>query len=93
MVINFAVEEDEEEIPEDAQHLISELMTFNPQDRLGSTCTGGATGVKEHQFFDGLYWHELLRQKAEFIPQLQGEEDTSYFDSELNKVERYARIL
>ena len=39
-------------------------------------------GVKDHRFFDEINWEALLRQKAEFIPQLQGEEDTSYFDSE-----------
>lgn len=29
----------------------------------------------------GLDWTGLLRQKAEFIPQLESEDDTSYFDS------------
>lgn len=38
--------------------------------------------MKEHQFFVGLDWTALLRQKAEFIPQLDGEDDTSYFDCE-----------
>jgi len=38
--------------------------------------------VKEHIFFEGLDWNGLLRQKAEFMPHLQNEEDTSYFDSE-----------
>lgn len=37
--------------------------------------------VKMHTFFMGLDWNGLLRQKAEFIPQLETEEDTSYFDS------------
>ena len=39
--------------------------------------------MKEHSFFIGLDWTALLRQKAEFIPQLDDEEDTSYFDSKL----------
>ena len=39
--------------------------------------------MKDHPFFDGLDWTNLLRQKAEFIPALEGEEDTSYFDSKL----------
>lgn len=42
----------------------------------------GSHEVKEHQFFVGLDWTALLRQKAEFIPQLDGEDDTSYFDCE-----------
>lgn len=41
----------------------------------------GSHEVKEHHFFVGLDWTALLRQKAEFIPQLDGEDDTSYFDS------------
>lgn len=42
---------------------------------------GGASEVKRHLFFLGLDWNGLLRQKAEFIPQLEAEDDTSYFDS------------
>ena len=37
--------------------------------------------IKFHIYFVGLDWDALLRQKAEFIPQLDNEEDTSYFDS------------
>ena len=37
--------------------------------------------IKIHVYFVGLDWDALLRQKAEFIPQLDDEEDTSYFDS------------
>lgn len=39
--------------------------------------------MKQHPFFLGLDWNGLLRQKAEFIPQLEAEDDTSYFDSRL----------
>lgn len=42
---------------------------------------GGAFEVKQHAFFTELDWNTLLRQKAEFIPHLESEEDTSYFDS------------
>lgn len=42
---------------------------------------GGAYEVKQHRFFRSLDWNSLLRQKAEFIPQLESEDDTSYFDS------------
>lgn len=40
--------------------------------------------MKQHPFFHNLDWNSLLRQKAEFIPQLESEDDTSYFDSEFN---------
>lgn len=42
---------------------------------------GGAFEVKQHAFFSALDWNSLLRQKAEFVPHLESEEDTSYFDS------------
>ena len=43
----------------------------------------GDGGVRDHPFFEEVDWENLLREKAEFfIPQLQGEEDTSYFDCE-----------
>lgn len=37
----------------------------------------------------GLDWTGLLRQKAEFIPQLESEDDTSYFDT---RSERYHHV-
>ena len=46
--------------------------------RLG---TSGALEVKEHIYFLGIDWNSLLRMKADFIPQLEDEDDTSYFDS------------
>ncbi|NXW43630.1 MAST4 kinase, partial [Nyctiprogne leucopyga] len=46
---------------------------------------GGAYEVKQHKFFRNLDWNSLLRQKAEFIPQLESEDDTSYFDTRSEK--------
>ncbi|XP_055060408.2 microtubule-associated serine/threonine-protein kinase 1 isoform X1 [Misgurnus anguillicaudatus] len=76
----------DEALPSDAQGLISALLQTNPLVRLG---TGGAFEVKQHSFFSGLDWNGLLRQKAEFIPHLESEEDTSYFDT---RSERYRHI-
>uniref|UniRef100_H3BYG6 non-specific serine/threonine protein kinase n=1 Tax=Tetraodon nigroviridis TaxID=99883 RepID=H3BYG6_TETNG len=70
--------EEDEALPQDAQDLISKLLRQNPLERLG---TGSAFEVKQHSFFRDLDWTSLLRQKAEFIPQLESEDDTSYFDS------------
>ncbi|KAM6962435.1 microtubule-associated serine/threonine-protein kinase 2 [Aplochiton taeniatus] len=70
--------EDEEALPHDAEDLIAKLLRQNPLDRLG---TGSAFEVKQHRFFSSLDWNSLLRQKAEFIPQLESEDDTSYFDT------------
>nr|XP_033946027.1 microtubule-associated serine/threonine-protein kinase 1-like [Pseudochaenichthys georgianus] len=78
--------EGDEALPFDAQHLISSLLQTNPLGRLG---TGGAFEVRQHSFFTEVNWNSLLRQKAEFIPHLESEEDTSYFDT---RSERYHHV-
>ncbi|XP_056287784.1 microtubule-associated serine/threonine-protein kinase 4 isoform X3 [Pseudoliparis swirei] len=76
----------EEAPPPDSQELIALLLRQNPLERMGA---GGAGEVKQHQFFHNLDWNSLLRQKAEFIPQLESEDDTSYFDT---RSERYHHL-
>ncbi|XP_070324328.1 microtubule-associated serine/threonine-protein kinase 2 isoform X4 [Odocoileus virginianus] len=78
--------EGDDALPPDAQDLTSKLLHQNPLERLG---TGSAYEVKQHPFFTGLDWTGLLRQKAEFIPQLESEDDTSYFDT---RSERYHHV-
>ncbi|KAB0366337.1 hypothetical protein FD754_010493, partial [Muntiacus muntjak] len=78
--------EGDDALPPDAQDLTSKLLHQNPLERLG---TGSAYEVKQHPFFIGLDWTGLLRQKAEFIPQLESEDDTSYFDT---RSERYHHV-
>ncbi|CAG5132563.1 unnamed protein product, partial [Candidula unifasciata] len=80
-------DEEDWQVRDDAKDLILGLLQHDPLQRLG---TGGAHEVKEHIFFAGLNWENLLRQKAEFVPQLDNEEDTSYFDS---RVDRYNHEL
>ncbi|TRY58951.1 hypothetical protein DNTS_033923 [Danionella cerebrum] len=70
--------EGDDALPIESQDLITKLLRHSPLERLG---TGGAAEVKHHIFFHGLDWSGLLRQKAEFVPQLETEEDTSYFDT------------
>lgn len=69
-------------VQDEAKDLITALLQHSPRDRLG---TGGAHEVKEHMYFGDLDWNNLLRQKAEFIPQLSHDEDTSYFDSRIDR--------
>ena len=69
-------------VQSEAKSLITLLLQQNPRDRLG---TGGAQEVKEHQYFSTIDWNSILRQKAEFVPQLDHEEDTSYFDSRTDR--------
>uniref|UniRef100_A0A8C7IZ52 non-specific serine/threonine protein kinase n=1 Tax=Oncorhynchus kisutch TaxID=8019 RepID=A0A8C7IZ52_ONCKI len=76
----------DEALPADAQDMITRLLRQSPLERLG---TGGAPEVKRHCFFLHLDWNGLLRQKAEFIPQLEADDDTSYFDT---RSERYHHL-
>ncbi|XP_055679138.1 microtubule-associated serine/threonine-protein kinase 3 isoform X2 [Lutzomyia longipalpis] len=66
----------------EAKNLITQLLQQNPRDRLG---TGGAYELKEHIYFQSVDWNSLLRQKAEFVPQLADEDDTSYFDTRMDR--------
>ncbi len=88
--VNDDIEWPEEEdwpVPPEAKDVISALLQQNPIDRLG---TAGAVEVKEHHYFAGVDWNSLLRMKADFIPQLEDEEDTSYFDM---RTDRYNHEL
>ena len=64
----------------EGKEVIEAFLCSDPQYRLGGTYMGGVMEVKIHPFFGDLDWETLLRQKAEFIPSLEGEDDTSYFD-------------
>lgn len=66
--------------------LVKMLTMHKTQTNRSLSFPGGTAEVKMHMFFLGLDWNGLLRQKAEFIPQLETEEDTSYFDSRLTNV-------
>uniref|UniRef100_A0A2K5HRT0 non-specific serine/threonine protein kinase n=1 Tax=Colobus angolensis palliatus TaxID=336983 RepID=A0A2K5HRT0_COLAP len=81
--------EGDEALPADAQDLITRLLRQSPLDRLG---TGGTHEVKQHPFFLALDWAGLLRHKAEFVPQLEAEDDTSYFDSKEGSPRRGAGV-
>lgn len=75
-------DEDDWLVQPEAKDIITALLHQSPRDRLG---TGGSHEVKEHPYFYGVNWNSLLRQKAEFVPQLVNDEDTSYFDSKYQK--------
>jgi len=71
-------------VQSEAKDIISQLLQQNPRDRLGTQ--SGALEMKEHEYFLGMDWNSLLRQKAEFVPQLSHDDDTSYFDSKLDNI-------
>ncbi|CAK9304715.1 unnamed protein product [Gordionus sp. m RMFG-2023] len=62
-----------------AKDLISGLLIKDPAHRLGSY--NGSADIKRHPFFVSVNWDGLIRKKAEFIPRLDNDEDTSYFDA------------
>ncbi|KAL9271600.1 putative serine/threonine protein kinase IRE4 [Drosera capensis] len=62
----------------EAQDLINRFLEHDPCERLGAK---GTSEVKEHQFFKGIEWDTLSSQKAAFVPQPEGLDDTSYFVS------------
>ncbi|VDP68358.1 unnamed protein product [Echinostoma caproni] len=75
----------------EAMELITLLLERDPLLRLGTSCD--AAEVKEAAFFAGppsVDWNNLLRQKAAFVPQLEHDEDTSYFDP---RTDRYQHDL
>lgn len=73
--------EGDEALAPEATDMIKNLLLRTAHERLGAN---GAVEVRMHSFFTNMDWNSLLREKAEFIPVLDNEEDTSYFDSKSN---------
>ncbi|GLC33498.1 hypothetical protein PLESTB_000081600 [Pleodorina starrii] len=69
---------DEDDMSAECRDLIDKLLHPNPLKRLGHR---GAGEVKLHPWFEGLDWTSLVRNKAAFIPTVEDETDTSYFES------------
>jgi serine/threonine kinase 38 len=61
----------------EADNLIRRFVTL-PECRLG---INGADEIKKHPFFRGINWENLKKTKASFIPELNSEWDTRYFDT------------
>ncbi|TYZ67416.1 hypothetical protein PybrP1_003218 [[Pythium] brassicae (nom. inval.)] len=70
------------EMPSDAASLLFGLLTFNPQDRLGSR--GGAEEIRAHPFFESISWDKLLRRELTppWKPVVKDELDVGNFDAE-----------
>ncbi|XP_073503463.1 microtubule-associated serine/threonine-protein kinase 4-like isoform X2 [Phyllobates terribilis] len=68
--------------PAIARDIIIELLRKDPAQRLG---TGGANEIKFHPFLRNLDFDNLLSQKSLFIPDLESEEDTIYFDTRCSR--------
>ena len=68
----------EEDMSPECRDVIERLLCIEPDERLGSR---GASEIKMHPFFADVEWSALSMKKAKagFVPSLDGEEDTSYF--------------
>ena len=65
-----------------AKDLIKKLLVLNPSERLGSG-PDGAEKVKNHPYFKGVVWKDVLQKKIKppFIPKLKDDTDLRYFDT------------
>lgn len=64
--------------------LISKLICGR-ESRLGKT---GIDEIKNHPFFANLNWDNIREEIPPFIPKLEGDEDTSYFDDNIENIEQ-----
>lgn len=66
-----------------AKDIIKRLLNRSVEKRLGAG-ERDALAIKEHRFFTGVSWQEVLERRVAppFLPQLQGDDDVSNFDDE-----------
>ena len=73
--VEFLPEEEDDYMDEASRSIVMALLDSDRSSRLSTP-----EEIKEHVYFAGIEWDNILRQKAQFIPQLNNDEDTSYFD-------------
>ena len=86
----------------EARDLILRLLVKDPLGRLGSPVEPEDDGlncafyIKEHEFFDRVIdgedridWDALLQSKACFVPELEDENDTSFFDDRKDRYQHH----
>lgn len=86
---NFSFHDDKVEISGSARDLICRLLCLNVENRIGCG-NGGAEEIKIHSFFAGLHWDLVYKMEAAFIPKVENDKDTSYFDTRGAKLEEKA---
>ncbi|KAJ2745695.1 rim15, signal transduction response regulator [Coemansia sp. BCRC 34301] len=72
---------DEASVPDispEVRDFITRLLCRDPTRRLGYN---GAEEVKAHPIFTGIDWDTLLDTQPAFVPHVDNEEDTEYFDT------------
>ncbi|CCE61696.1 hypothetical protein TPHA_0B00240 [Tetrapisispora phaffii CBS 4417] len=73
-------------LSQDGRNFIKQLLNRKPDHRLGSN--DGARELKKHPFFKDIDWVAMLKKEIEppFIPILNSDKDTAYFDKEFTKI-------
>ena len=71
---------DDEMSPESID-LVKNLLNYDPEQRFKEH------DVKDHGFFDDLYWKTIRDQPAPFVPQPKSTMDTSYFDERTDRAD------
>ena len=70
----------------EAKDLIKNMIT-DPNKRLGKN---GAEEIKSHPFFKGVDWENIRdTMKPPFIPELENDYDTKYFDEKFEEIEPF----
>mmetsp|Transcript_23439 Transcript_23439/g.58647 ORF Transcript_23439/g.58647 Transcript_23439/m.58647 type:complete len:1390 (+) Transcript_23439:321-4490(+) len=69
---------DDVEVSDEAKDLVHAMLQVDPEQRLGYR---GAEELKQHHWFKGVDWQVLLTKEASFVPKVESEDDTSYFDA------------
>jgi len=74
----------EKELTRESREAVRGFLTKDPESRLGAK---GAQSVKEHFFFLDFDWPAMEKGNVAppFVPELEGEEDTQYFDEIFTK--------
>ncbi|TPX38285.1 hypothetical protein SmJEL517_g00073 [Synchytrium microbalum] len=81
----FAFPEDCE-ISADAKDIISKLIC-SKEERLGKN---GPAEIKAHPWFKGIDFEKIRAHKPPFVPELDGPEDTKYFENEEDESKKFA---
>ena len=72
-------------ISQEAKDLVNKLLCMDPKERLGSNkddkFMSGGEEIRSHPWFEGINWHTLVEDEAQFVPQPENPEDTEYFDA------------
>ena len=73
---NYLKIPDDITISKEAEDLINKMIN-NSDERLGRN---GIEEIKKHPFFKGVDWDNIRNTKAPFIPDIQNDYDTKYFE-------------